>query len=99
MEEDLCSRGIWVDQGQGLASDMSKVSGDGLPYSAAAEDQSPSGWNGVGPRFAHVARPAAGVGTPSMNLSVYNLNRIDRFSLKGCRVVNLGQSKHLYFVG
>ena len=98
MEEDLCSLGISVDQGQGLASDMSKVSGDGLPYPAAAEDQSPSGWNGVGPRFAHGARPAAGVGTPSVNFSIHNLNRIDRFSLKGGWVVNLRQSEHLYFV-
>ncbi len=98
MEEDLCSLGISVDQGQGLASGMSKVSGDGLTYSAAAEDQSPSGWNGVGPRFAHGARPAAGVGTPSVNLSIHNLNRIDRFSLKGGWVVNLRQSEHLYFV-
>ena len=65
---------------------------------SAAVDQSPSGWNGVGPRFAHGARPAAGVGTPSVNLSIHNLNRIDRFSLKGGWVVNLRQSEHLYFV-
>ena len=77
MEKDLCSLGVSVDEGQGLASGMSKVSGDGLTYSAAAEDQSPSGWNGVGPRFADGARPAAGVGTPSVNLSIHNLNRID----------------------
>ena len=38
MEKDFCSLGIPVDEGQGLASGMSKVSGDGLPDSAAAED-------------------------------------------------------------
>ncbi len=98
MEKDFCSLGIPVDQGQGLASGMSKVSGDGLPDSAAAEDQSPSGWNGVGPPFAHGARPAASVGAPPVNLSIHNLNRIDRFSLKGGWVLNLRQSEHLYFV-
>jgi len=83
----------------GVASGLSEMTGDRLAHSPAAEDQSPPWRNRARPCLVHRARPTAGVGTPSMNLSIHNLDRIDRFSLKGCRVVNLGQSKHLYFVG